>query len=115
MKGYAEKRDVDVANAFTTRLKALLDYKAKVMEPVDPEEVNELISSTIKEETDTNLGSIMSANHEEVGDDIGGPGGTAPALGSPGDKPPLPGARKGSDGGWYLKNFAGNKGYSRVM
>lgn len=112
MKGYAEKRDVDVANAFTTRLKALLDYKAKVMEPVDPEEVNALISSTIAEERSTDLGAIMTANREEVGDDIGGPSG---ALPSTADKPPIPGARKGNDGGWYVKNYAGNKGYSRVM
>jgi Phage P22-like portal protein len=122
MKGHAEKRDIDVTAALTTRLKALLDYAAKTGSPVDPGAIDELLHQTVRGElaNDQSLGAIASVNREDLGD-IGQ--GTASGGFQPGplvngkqlgDIPPIPGARRGNDGHWYVRNYSGSTQFSRV-
>lgn len=118
MKGHAEKRDVDVANAFTARLNALLTYKAKVLQPVNEDEINALISQTVGEEASTGLGAITASNADELSDDGASKGPPTPeSVGARGlsETPPIPGAKRGNDGHWYVKNYGGSSAYARVL
>src|ERR1700678_1234242 len=112
LRGHAEKRDVDVFNAFTQQLKVLLDYKAKIAEPVDPAEIDALMKKTISDSLDTEIGQIIPENAQELAGDTGAGNGTFAAPKAP---PPLNGARQGADGHWYVKDFARSNPYSRVM
>ncbi len=114
LRGHAEKRDVDVYNAFTGQLKVLLDYKAKVGEKVDPKEIDDLMKSTVTQSLDTDLGQLVKLNAGEAAGDAGAPGGVASTY-QPPEPPPVPGAKKGSDGHWYMRDLARSGSWSRVM
>lgn len=123
MKGHAEKRDIDVTGALTTRLKALLAYSAKTGMPVDPKAIDDLLHQTVRGEmaNDASLGAIASVNREDLGDtgqgDATGPYSPGPLVNGKqiGDIPPIPGARRGNDGHWYTRNYSGSSQFSRVM
>lgn len=123
MKGHAEKRDIDVTGALTTRLKALLEYSAKTGMPVDPKAIDDLLHQTVRGElaNDASLGAIASVNKEDLGDTGQGDaaGGFQPGPLVNGkmlsDVPPIPGARRGNDGHWYTRNYSGSSQFSRVM
>lgn len=115
IKGHAEKRDVDVFNAFTSQLKVLLDYKAKTAQPVNPKEIEGLIAKVTNDSLGTELGGIVASNAQELTDE--GPGGSSPTGGAPqlpAAPPPVPGARQGRDGAWYVRDYARSGQYARV-
>lgn len=112
LRGHAEKRDVDVANAFTQRLKVLLDYKIKAGEAIEERDVDDLLKQAHDESMSTDISQVIKANKGEIEGEAGqGAGGGF----QPPEAPPIPGARRGSDGQWYMRNLAGTAGWSRVM
>lgn len=126
IKGHAEKRDIDVANALTAQLKALLDYRVKVGQPVNPGEIDALIEQAAGEALRVNprLEGIIADNVPDLGDNVGNAIGPTAGAGLPRavlpraateQVPPLRGARQGPDGHWYVRNYNGSGQYSRVM
>ena len=99
------------------RLNALLTYKAKVMQPVNEDEINSLISQTVGEEASTGLGAITATNADELSDDGPSEPATPESVGAKplSQVPPIPGAKRGNDGHWYVRNFGGSSAYSRVL
>jgi hypothetical protein len=118
LKGHdrSGKHVIDSYKAFTERLKVFLDDKARAAEAIDPNEIKALVSQTMQESLDAHLGS-------EAESDLAESIGSSPANGATPtgaqskitDAPPVPGARRGADGHWYVKNYARTPGaYSLV-
>ena len=113
IKGHAEKRDIDVANALTAQLNALLTYKAKVKEPVDPKEIERLIQAATQEALRINpqLEAIIAENDDQPDMQQGQMELPLAATQAP---PPIKGARQGADGHWYVRSFGQSPQYTRL-
>ena len=105
-------------NAFTDRLKVFLDDKATTAQAISASEVQALVKQTIDESLQTHLGDEASSDEaEDTGAAATTPGATqtpAQVLGQQGEQPPVAGARKGSDGRWYVRNYGASKQYAAV-
>lgn len=116
LKGHdrSGKHVIDSYKAFTDRLKVFLDDKAATAQAISASEVQALVKQTIDESLQTHLGD--EADSDEKEDTGGGPAASSasPALGSPAEQAPVSGARKGSDGRWYVRNYGASKQYSVV-
>jgi len=91
LKGKDEKRDVDIYNAYTTRIKALADAHMKGQD-------FGLAATQL-------LHDIMSESLEPTEEKIKGDlGESSTQMQLPLEVPPHPGAQKASDGHWYVKD-----------
>ena len=120
LKGHdrSGKHVIDSYNAFTTRLKVFLDDKAKAAEAISPEEIQAVVKQTLSESLEAHLGSEAASDEAESTGDARGANGSPIALQKSmgADAPPVPGARRGADGHWYVKNYAKTPGvYSLVQ
>ena len=117
LRGKEEKRDVDVANAVTAQLKALLDYSAKTGQQVSQGELQALLSKVTGDASALNLNALVEANATTIGaKTTNGQGGpiVLPSKATQ-EPPPIPGARKGRDGHWYVRNYANSPSYTPVQ
>jgi hypothetical protein len=111
--GKAGMRDIDAYKAFTDRLKVLTDAAAKEGTPVDPGEINELIESVTQGAMANTLEQVQAADEPQLS--AGAMGGQA-ALPLPvANAPPVPGAKRGPDGHWYVRNYARSGQYALVQ
>ena len=88
--GKEEMRDIDVYKAETDRMKALQDQL-----PLDKSGLEVLVQQLVKDAGETSLEPVLEKNKQELD-----PSGSASGAASGG--PPLPGARRASDGEWYV-------------
>ncbi len=141
-KGKDEKRDIDVFNAFTQRIKVFLDAKSKATQTAvtaakptgssesgqptggDPKlaaetadsitlqrgELDALIQQTFGEALGIHLDPIISTNAATI-DQQRPPLPTKATA----EQPPMPGARRGRDGHWYVRDFSRSNAYSLVQ
>lgn len=114
LRGHAEKRDVDVANAFTQRLKVLLDYKVKAGEAIAEADIDDLLKQAHDQASSTDISQIVRANTGEVQGEAGGNGNAVVPFAAP-EAPPVPGAKRGADGHWYMRDMARSNAWARVM
>jgi hypothetical protein len=114
LRGKEEKRDIDVKTSITAQLKALLDYSAKTGQLVNQEELQALLDKTIQEAAQADVLPILQANAPSLGL-LPGAGGIHLPQKLTEEKPPVPGARKGRDGHWYVRNYAGSNNYLAVQ
>ena len=101
--GKDEKRDIDVYEAETNRMKALSG-----MLPMDPQGLQALVQQLVQQAMGQDIGEIPKANESMISGTEGpnGQGSTPAGLASPAapdqQVSPLPGARKAPDGEWYM-------------
>ena len=108
-KGREEAREIDVFNAFTQRLKVVLDGALKASEPPTPEQIQSVIDKAVA----VALESTMEPTAKAAAEDINPT--TPPVSASPlAGQAPMPGMRQGAEGGWYMRNFAQSPQYRRV-
>lgn len=114
LKGHdrSGKHVIDSYNAFTQRFKVLLDDKARTAEALSPEEVRGMLKEVLTESGQMNLGA--EAGEEEANAAAGGPATPSQPIQLP-EEPPVPGARKGADGHWYVKNYAKTPGAYSIV
>jgi hypothetical protein len=106
-KGRDEAREIDVFNAFTQRLKVVLDAALKSMEAPSPDQVQAIVSQSIAEALESTLKPVEDATATPIPPEMaGGMAGGQPA--------PMPGMRQGAEGGWYMRDFARSPQYRRV-
>ena len=117
LQGKDTKREIDAYNAFTQRLKVLTDAAAKEGTPVDPKDIEDLIAQVTQSALPNDLEPVEAA--VEPGLDAaalsGGANGASAAMRKISDEPPIPGARRGRDGGWYVRNYANSGSWARVQ
>jgi hypothetical protein len=114
MKGKEEQRDIDVYNAITQRLKIFIDPKIAMGEDVEPAEVQRVVREAISEALNVDpMRAIVAANAPA----LAGAQGQLPlnggAMQTP-ETPPIPGARRGRDGHWYIRDYAKSGAYALV-
>jgi hypothetical protein len=121
LKGHdrSGKHVIDSYNAFTQRLKVFLDDKARAAEAIQPDEIKALVSQTMQESLEAHLGDEAASDEAEstgvAAPKANGQGGPIALPKGVVENPPVPGARKGADGHWYVKNYAKTPGaYSLV-
>jgi hypothetical protein len=110
-KAREEAREIDVFNAFTQRLKVVLDAALKAAEPPTPDQIRAIIDKAIEEAMTESMESTQQSTEEALtpGMALGG----APMNPLAG-QPPMTGMRQGAEGGWYMRNFAQSPQYRRV-
>lgn len=110
LRGKDALRDVDAYNARTERLRGLVDAATKQGIPVDPAELQRIIEGTSEE--------IASAAPLSAVEAASAPALQAAAATGSGPlnplTPPVPGARRGPDGHWYVRNYARSGQYALV-
>lgn len=113
LQGKDAKREVDAYNAFTQRIHALADAAVEEGSPVDPKEIKELVSQVVASAMPVDLAPVHEADLPglQAGASSADAGG---ALRKVADEPPIPGARRGRDGGWYVRNYANSGSWARV-
>jgi hypothetical protein len=122
LRGKDERRDIDAMREVRERLKTLLDYKKQQGGEGGPPAVpglDEMIDRTMREIIGTDAtGEILRANMQDVGGNgpaaANGQGGPIQLPSKVTDVPPIPGARKGKDGHWYVRNYGASNAYSVV-
>src|SRR6516162_1783351 len=98
-KGREEAREIDVFNAFTQRLKVVLDGALKASEPPSPQQIQAVIDKAVQEALESTMQPTEKATEEAITPEA--------ALGSPlAGQPPMPGMRQGAEGAWYMRDFA---------
>jgi hypothetical protein len=107
-KAREEAREIDVFNAFTQRLKVVLDGALKAMEPPSKEQIQAVIDKAIQEALSESMEPTQEAAEEAITPLAMPP--TSPLAG----QPPMPGMRQGAEGGWYMRDFARSPQYRRV-
>jgi hypothetical protein len=114
MKGKEEQRDIDVYNAITQRLKIFIDPKIAMGEDVDPGQLSEVVRAAIAEAMNIDpTQSIVGANAGAIAGGAQGPAqGQLPFT--PPEAPPIPGAKRGRDGHWYIRDYAKSGAYAVV-
>lgn len=113
-KAKHEKRDVDIYNAFTQRLKVLEDagMSREQLALAQAQLVKDMMTDSLdasKESVDTALGAGEERGEKPLLRQ--GPRQMELPLGSP--TPPVPGAERAPDGNWYVKHPMG-QGWMRV-
>lgn len=117
LKGKDARRDVDVFNAMTKRVQVLLDATAKKGESggsIPMADVKVLIDQAMAETLNTSLDPVLDATAPTLESAAGEGGGNRSQI-SPSDVPPVPGARKGDDGHWYVRHMSESNAFSRVL
>lgn len=100
--GKDQKRDIDVFEAETNRMKALQDFL-----PLDPEGLKQMVQQIVGESSNTTLDPIISANADSI--DPQGQGE------EPGEQfHPALGASKAPDGEWYMTDPTRRGKYLRL-
>lgn len=109
VRDHAMKRDVDIYNALTQRLKVFFDAKAKEAAEITPDEVQTVLTQAISEALGNSLkdASAVATTQEQMGET--GPNGATPL------KTHLPpGVRMGADGHEYMRDFSQSSNYRPV-
>jgi len=107
LAGKDQMRSIDIYEAETDRMKALAS-----MLPEDAEGLKQLIDQLVQDALATNLMPILQANVSGTGE-----GTTAgEQAGTEGQEagPPVPGARQGVDGEWYILDPTRQTRYLRI-
>jgi hypothetical protein len=113
IKSQDARRDVDVFKAFTDRLKVFLDAKsAAAQAAVDPQEIKSLVDEAMHEALGLTLDPVREA--VEPGLEMMHGGQMELPLSARRPQPPIPGARMGQDGAWYVRDYAKSGAYNRV-
>lgn len=117
MKGKEEQRDIDVYEAITKRLAIFIDPKIAMGEDVEPAEVSRVVREAIAEALNVDpTRAVVAANAPALNGGASGQG-QLPLQGGtmqPPETPPIPGAKRGRDGHWYVRDYAKSGAYSVV-
>lgn len=99
LTGKAELRDIDAYKAQTDRMNTLFDQAQQ-----SPEAMQALVSQLVKDALKNELSPLIEANKDDVGVESGTPasGGGGQASEAEPESPPIKGAKKSTDGQWYL-------------
>ena len=112
--GKAGLRDIDAYKAFTDRLAVLTKAAQDEGSPIDPTEIKELIDSVTAGAMANTLAPVQAADEPQL--TAGAMGGGQMALPLPASNtPPVPGAKRGNDGHWYVRNYARSGQYALVQ
>lgn len=110
VRDHAVKRDVDIYNALTTRLKVFFDAKAKEAAEISPEEVQTVLTQAIHEALGASLQDAeATAGAQEQSLSVPRMGQEAPV---PMRMPP--GVRMGADSHEYMRDYANMPNYRPV-
>jgi hypothetical protein len=115
--GKDEKRDIEASRAETDRIKVLSQAV-----PGSAREFQSLVHQAVADALGTHLSQVPEANAGELqgqagafGGGAGGAKGTNGGGNAQAEQPPLSGARKASDGHWYVNDNARPGKYLRVL
>ena len=106
-KAREEAREIDVFNAFTQRLKVVLDGAFKALEPPSKEQIQAVIDKAIQEAMQEGMESTEKATQESLDP-------MAEMTPGPGVNGLPPGVRQGADGGLYMRDFSQSRQYRRI-
>lgn len=109
LKGREEIHQVDIFNAFTQRLKVVLDAALKSTEPVQAADIEAVVNQAIQEALASTMEPASESTEQALAPAVPPMGGVPPGT------PPMPGMRQGANGGWFMRNYAASPLYRRVM
>jgi hypothetical protein len=113
LTGKAEMRDIDAYDAHTRRVAALKDMLAD-----DPKVLAQLLGELGDDTLSETLKPIVAANMKSLAEEAKGAEPGAEASGGDSsaaeEEPPMPGARKASDGEWYMLDPSRHGKYLRI-
>jgi hypothetical protein len=113
IKSQDARRDTDVFNAITQRLKIFLDAKsAAAQQQIDMAELHHVIDESLREAGEQSLEPVQRAEEAGLAETTPGPqalgSGAAPMM------PPMQGARLGPDGRYYMRDFGASRQYRAI-
>lgn len=110
LKGKDALRDVDAHRAASERLKDLLHAATEQGIKVDEGTINALVADAAQQASGTPLAPIVEASAPTLEASALSGQMSLPLSGSP----PIPGARMGRDGHWYVRNYANSGSWAIV-
>lgn len=116
-KGKEQARDIDVFDALTKRIKVLVDAQKGGADgegggKLDASALTAMVAQAVQETLGTSLQPVIDANepaHEAAAAD-----GQLQLPGMHPGKPPVPGAKLGLNGNWYLRDAAAQKNLTPI-
>lgn len=113
LKGKDAARSVQAFDALTKRLKVMLDAKADLGLPSPTvDELRSVVEQSIAEIQNSSLDPVVDSTEAALRDYQAASGNAMDEIDN--DKPPVHGARRGADMGFYLRDYASSPNYRRV-